>query len=174
MAAAPRRGDDGTSPLRSARQFRRCSSEWTLSALAEIRLPGVSVALEGHASVLSSRIRLDLLPCVHTPIVPCRVGIVSGAGTKRAERHVPEIIQDRVLRLVAGIRRIPIENVSPENTFEDLGMDSLDKLNLLFEVENEFEVEIDDQEAKQICRVSEMVTGVTQLVEAKEKSSPAS
>ena len=87
---------------------------------------------------------------------------------------MPETIQDRVLRLVAGIRRIPIENVSPENTFEDLGMDSLDKLNLLFEVENEFEVEIDDQEAKQICRVSEMVTGVTQLVEAKEKSSPAS
>jgi acyl carrier protein len=87
---------------------------------------------------------------------------------------VPETIQDRVLRLVAGIRRIPIENVSPESTFEDLGMDSLDKLNLLFEVENEFEVEIDDQEAKQICRVSEMVTGVTQLVEAKENSSPAS
>ncbi len=53
-------------------------------------------------------------------------------------------------------------------------MDSLDKLNLLFEVENEFEVEIDDQEAKQICRVSEMITGVTQLLEAKEKSSSAS
>jgi acyl carrier protein len=87
---------------------------------------------------------------------------------------VPETIQDRVLRLVAGVRRIPIENVSPESTFEDLGMDSLDKLNLLFEVENEFEVEIDDQEAKQICRVSEMITGVTQLLEAKEKSSSAS
>ena len=86
---------------------------------------------------------------------------------------MPETIQDRVLRLVAGIRRIPVENVSPENTFEDLGMDSLDKLNLLFEVENEFEVEIDDQEAKQICRVSEMVTGVTHLLEAKENSSPA-
>jgi acyl carrier protein len=87
---------------------------------------------------------------------------------------VPETIQDRVLRLVAGVRRIPVENVSPESTFEDLGMDSLDKLNLLFEVENEFDVEIDDQEAKQICRVSEMITGVTQLVEAKEKSSSPS
>ena len=86
---------------------------------------------------------------------------------------MPETIQDRVLRLVAGIRRIPVENVSPENTFEDLGMDSLDKLNLLFEVENEFEVEIDDQEAKQICRVSEMVTGVTHLLDLKEKSSSA-
>jgi acyl carrier protein len=87
---------------------------------------------------------------------------------------VPENIQDRVLRLVAGVRRIPVENVSPESTFEDLGMDSLDKLNLLFEVENEFDVEIDDQEAKQICRVSEMIIGVTQLVEAKEESSSPS
>ncbi len=67
-----------------------------------------------------------------------------------------------------------MENVTPESTFEDLGMDSLDKLNLLFEVENEFDVEIDDQEAKQICRVDEMITGVTQLVEAKEKSSSPS
>jgi acyl carrier protein len=67
-----------------------------------------------------------------------------------------------------------VENVSPESTFEGLGMDSLDKLNLLFEVENEFDVEIDDQEAKQICRVDEMITGVTQLVEAKEKSSSPS
>ncbi len=67
-----------------------------------------------------------------------------------------------------------MENVSPESTFEDLGMDSLDKLNLLFEVENEFDVEIDDQEAKQICRVSEMIIGVTQLVEAKEESSSPS
>ncbi len=90
------------------------------------------------------------------------------------ERYVPESIQDRVLRLVAGIRRLPVEDVTPEKTFEDLGMDSLDKLNLLFEVENEFDVEIDDQEAKQISRVSEMIVGVTQLVEAKEKSSSAS
>ncbi len=52
-------------------------------------------------------------------------------------------------------------------------MDSLDKLNLLFEVENEFDVEIDDQEAKQICRVSEMIAGVSQLLAAKENSSPA-
>lgn len=87
---------------------------------------------------------------------------------------MPDTIQDRVLRLVAGVRRIPVENVTPESTFEELGMDSLDKLNLLFEVENEFDVEIDDQEAKQICRVNEMILGVTQLVEAKEKSSSAS
>jgi acyl carrier protein len=95
-------------------------------------------------------------------------------GEDWTERNVPETIQDRVLRLVAGVRRIPVESVTPESTFEELGMDSLDKLNLLFEVENEFDVEIDDQEAKQISRVSEMIAGVTQLVEAKEKSSSPS
>jgi len=86
---------------------------------------------------------------------------------------VPETIQDRILRLVAAVRRIPVETVKPESTFDELGMDSLDKLNLLFEVENEFDIEIDDQEAKKISQVNEMITGVTHLVEAKENSSSA-
>jgi acyl carrier protein len=83
-----------------------------------------------------------------------------------------ETIQDRVLRVVATVRRIPVETVTPESSFEELGIDSLDKLNLLFELENEFDIEIDDQKAKDICQVQEMVTGVTQLVEGKEQSSP--
>ncbi len=83
-----------------------------------------------------------------------------------------ETIQDRVLRVVATVRRVPVETVTAESSFEELGIDSLDKLNLLFELENEFDIEIDDQKAKDISRVQEMVTGVTQLVEAKEQASP--
>lgn len=138
-------------------------------------------AIGVHDYLLSSRIHKDLLPCVHLraslPFGIDAEGVVDGLWRWNEpreawlKRNVPETIQDRVLRLVAGVRRIPVETVTPESTFEDLGMDSLDKLNLLFEVENEFDVEIDDQEAKQICRVSEMIAGVTQLVEAKEKSS---
>ncbi|MGI8771802.1 MAG: acyl carrier protein [Acidobacteriaceae bacterium] len=85
-----------------------------------------------------------------------------------------ETIQDRVLRVVATVRRVPVETVTAESSFEELGIDSLDKLNLLFELENEFDIEIDDQKAKDISRVQEMVTGVTQLVEAKEQASSGS
>ena len=83
-----------------------------------------------------------------------------------------ESIQDRVLRVVATKQRIPLETVRPESTFEDLGIDSLDRLNLLFELEGEFDIVIDDEQAKQVVNLRQMVDGITQLVQAKAESSP--
>ncbi len=83
-----------------------------------------------------------------------------------------ESIQDRVLRVVATKQRIPLETVRPESTFEDLGIDSLDRLNLLFELEGEFDIVIDDEQAKQVVNLQQMVDGITQLVQAKAESSP--
>ncbi len=84
-----------------------------------------------------------------------------------------ETIQDRVLRVIATKQRIPLESVRPQSTFEELGIDSLDRLNILFELEGEFEIEIDDQQAKQVTNLQQMIAGITQLVEAKSGSSPA-
>jgi acyl carrier protein len=85
-----------------------------------------------------------------------------------------ETIQDRVVKIIGKSRRIPPEDVRPESTFEELGIDSLDRLNILFDLESEFDIEIDDEEAKRVTNVGEMVAGITQLVEAKGTASPAS
>ena len=85
-----------------------------------------------------------------------------------------ETIQDRVVRVIGTTRRIPLENVRPDSTFEELGIDSLDRLNILFDLESEFDIEIDDEEAKKVTNVGEMVAGITQLVDAKGTASPAS
>ncbi len=79
-----------------------------------------------------------------------------------------ETIQDRVLRVIATTKRIPLENVRPESTFEELGVDSLDRLNILFDLESEFDVEINDEDAKKVSNIDEMVAGITMLLEAKE------
>ena len=84
-----------------------------------------------------------------------------------------ETIQARVLRVIANTQRIPVEKVKPDSTFEELGIDSMDSINILFDVESEFEVEISDEQAKQIHNVREMVDGITMLLEAKEKASQA-
>lgn len=76
-------------------------------------------------------------------------------------------IQDRVLKVIATTRRLPIESVTPDSTFEELGVDSLDRLNILFDLEGEFDIEIDDEEAKKVTSIRQMVDGVTQLVDAK-------
>lgn len=83
-----------------------------------------------------------------------------------------ESIQDRVLRVIATNQRLPLESVRPESTFKELGIDSLDRLNILFELEGEFEIEIDDEQAKQVTSLQEMIEGITQLVKAKAESSP--
>ncbi len=84
-----------------------------------------------------------------------------------------ETIQDRVLRVIATTKRIPQENVRPDSTFEELGVDSLDRLNILFDLESEFDVEINDEDAKKVSSIREMVQGITYLVEAKEKPQSA-
>jgi acyl carrier protein len=76
-------------------------------------------------------------------------------------------IQDRVLKIIASTRRIPLESVRPDSTFEELGVDSLDRLNILFDLESEFDIEIDDEEAKKVQNIPEMIAGITHLVEAK-------
>ena len=85
--------------------------------------------------------------------------------------HMSDSIQDRVLKIIANTRRIPLETVRPESSFEELGIDSLDRLNILFDLESEFDIEIDDEEAKKVQNIPEMIAGVTHLIEAKTKSS---
>jgi acyl carrier protein len=82
-----------------------------------------------------------------------------------------ETIQDRVLKVIANTQRIPLERVKPDSSFEELGIDSMDSINILFDLESEFDIEINDEDAKKIRTIGEMVDGVTYLVEAKQNSS---
>ena len=83
-----------------------------------------------------------------------------------------ETIQDRALRVIATKQGLPLDQVRPESTFEELGIDSLDRLNILFELEGEFDIQIDDEQAKQVTTLRQMIDGITQLVDAKAESSP--
>src|SRR6195952_6172392 len=83
------------------------------------------------------------------------------------KRQMADSIQDRVLRVIATPRRIPLESVRPDSTFEELGIDSLDRLNILFDLESEFDIEIDDEEAKKVQNIPQMIAGIEHLVDAK-------
>ena len=75
------------------------------------------------------------------------------------------------MKVIATSKRIPLETVRAESTFESLNIDSLDRLNILFDLESEFEIEIDDEQAKQVQNIHEMIEGVTLLVQAKNAPS---
>ena len=84
---------------------------------------------------------------------------------------MPETIEQRVFKVIAKNQRIPLEKVTIDSSFEDLSIDSIDSINILFDLESEFEIEINDEQARQIPQVREMVEGVILLVNAKEKAS---
>jgi acyl carrier protein len=74
---------------------------------------------------------------------------------------------ERVRSVVAKNKGIPVDAVSLDSTFVDLGMDSLDAVNLLFALEEEFDVSIPDSEARTINSVRGMVEGVETLLKKK-------
>ena len=83
-----------------------------------------------------------------------------------------ELIQ-RVLRTIAEAQRLPIEKVTIDKTLEELGMDSMDGVSLLFALENEFEINIPDDVAKHIRTVREMCEGVAKIVDGRASGNVA-
>ena len=76
---------------------------------------------------------------------------------------------ERVRRVIAQANRISSEDVTIDSTFEELGMDSLDRGILLFALEEEFDISIPAQEAKSISSVREVAAGIETLLSNKLK-----
>jgi acyl carrier protein len=77
-----------------------------------------------------------------------------------------------VLRLIATSKRIPLEIVTVDSTFEELNIDSMDAVEILFALETEFDINIPDDEVRNVRNVSQMCEGVEKLVNAKLASAP--
>jgi len=71
----------------------------------------------------------------------------------------------RVLRIIAETQRKDPALVTIDSGFEELGIDSMDGVNIIFALENEFNVNVPDEEVKNIRSVRDMVEGVRTLVE---------
>jgi acyl carrier protein len=66
-------------------------------------------------------------------------------------------LTQKVVKILSMVKRIPAEKIAPTATLEELGIDSLDKVNILFELESEFNIDIPDEEARQIASVDQIV-----------------
>ena len=63
-------------------------------------------------------------------------------------------IEERVKKIVAEQLGVKEEDVKPESSFvEDLGADSLDTVELVMALEEEFETEIPDEDAEKLTTV---------------------
>ena len=76
-------------------------------------------------------------------------------------------VTEEVLGVIADTQRVPREKITIDSRFEELGMDSMDAVNVLFALEEKFDITIPDDAAKHIRSIREMVDGVQRLVDAK-------
>lgn len=84
-----------------------------------------------------------------------------------------DAVTERVIQVIAKAQHIPSETVKAENTFEELKIDSLDGLQIVFALEEEFDISIPDEEAKALRSITQAVDGIKQLLAAKEAAAAA-
>jgi acyl carrier protein len=78
-----------------------------------------------------------------------------------------DAIASRCIEIIAKSKSIPPESITLDSTFEELNIDSLDKINISFEVEEAFSIEIPDDALGNLKTVGDVVSGVKMLQEKK-------
>lgn len=57
-----------------------------------------------------------------------------------------ETIQSQVFELIAKSAKIEVATIKPESTLKDLGIASLDAIELIFDIEEHFDITFPDQQ----------------------------
>ena len=69
-----------------------------------------------------------------------------------------ETVKNKVTKIIVDQLGVNEKEVTPQASFiEDLGADSLDIVELVMALEEEFDIEISDEEAEKITKVQEAV-----------------
>jgi acyl carrier protein len=82
---------------------------------------------------------------------------------REGSRNTMNDIASRCIDIIAKSKNISPDTVTLASTFDELNVDSLDKINISFEVEEAFNVEIPDDALGTIKTVGDMVEGVAKL-----------
>ena len=91
-------------------------------------------------------------------------------GEQTAAPAQVDALAERVLQIIADTQRKNRSLISIDSSFEELGIDSMDGVNIVFALENDFNINVPDEEVKNIRNVRDMVEGVRKLVLEAEPS----
>ena len=80
---------------------------------------------------------------------------------------------ERLKKLFINKFDFNVEELKPTTTLELLGLDSLDKIEFMFDIENEFKIKIPDEEFK-VVTIQDMVDAIDRFVYEQTPSSQSS
>ena len=73
---------------------------------------------------------------------------------------------EKLQGIIADVLNVQKEEIKPETTFvDDLGADSLDLMQIVMGIEEEFDIEIDSEEAEKISTVQDAVDQIKKAVD---------
>ena len=79
-------------------------------------------------------------------------------------------VEDKVVEVITREQHLEPGVVKADSTFAELGIDSLDGVNILFALEEEFKVDIPDAVAQNMKSVSQVVDSLTRVIEGRDIS----
>ena len=72
-------------------------------------------------------------------------------------------VTETILAILASAKRVPREQIALDSPLQGLGIDSLDTIVLLCELEDKFHISIPDEQVRSIRSVRDIVEGVRRL-----------
>lgn len=75
-------------------------------------------------------------------------------------------ILKKVLDIASDVLGVDESDLSEDTTFDDLDADSLDRLQLVTAMEDEFDIEIPDDKLESIASVKDAVAAIESVLEA--------
>ena len=82
-------------------------------------------------------------------------------------------VEETVRKIVTRVVRKPDTNFTPTTTFKDMEADSLDIVQILVALEDEFDIEIQDEELKEIANMGDFVSYVERKIAARKAKNSA-
>jgi len=79
-------------------------------------------------------------------------------------------VAEKVVEIIAREQHLEPGVVTLDSTFAELGIDSLDGVNILFALEEEFKIDIPDAVAQNMKTVRQVVDSLTRVIEGKDVS----
>lgn len=72
-------------------------------------------------------------------------------------------IEQKIIEIIHEQKTLAEDAIKPNTPLRDAGIDSLDALNILFQIEETFGITIPDDRARQVQTVNDIVTAVQEL-----------
>jgi len=76
----------------------------------------------------------------------------------------------KVIEIIAREQHLDPGKITLDSSFAELGIDSLDGVNILFALEEEFKIDIPDSVAQNMKSVRQVVDSLTRVLEGKDIS----